>query len=226
MSLTEDHLLLLEKHTAGTQYRRVLAELRHRGIDAERQRQMFEEIAEVIGRAFLRLKAPSPDSQQETRMKTRSAQALNWGERSAATNAPPAGQAMFTSLKAGDHPTEHVAERLPATGEQRPTRSTPAPTTSRHGTSDQHSTARQPPAKESKCDDCKFNDSSACNHGLHEFQSEESHGHLPSVMTYQPHMTMKAILDKEESRKSSQRNKSRSASAPKQRTTLTCSSLC
>ena len=32
-----------------------------------------------------------------------------------------------------------------------------------------------PPAKESKCDDCKFNDSSACNHGLPEFQSEESH---------------------------------------------------
>jgi len=52
MSLTEDHLLLLEKHTAGTQYRRVLAELRHRGIDAERQRQMFEEIAEVIGRGI------------------------------------------------------------------------------------------------------------------------------------------------------------------------------
>lgn len=32
-----------------------------------------------------------------------------------------------------------------------------------------------PPANESKCDDCKFNDSSACNHGLPEFQSEDSH---------------------------------------------------
>lgn len=52
MPLTEDHLLLLEKQTAGTQYRRVLAELRHRGIDATRQSEMFAEIAEVIGRGI------------------------------------------------------------------------------------------------------------------------------------------------------------------------------
>lgn len=52
MPLTEDHLLLLEKHSAGTRYRSVLAELRHRGIDADRQRLMFDEIAEVIGRGI------------------------------------------------------------------------------------------------------------------------------------------------------------------------------
>ena len=34
-------------------------------------------------------------------------------------------------------------------------------------------------------------------------------------MTYQPHMTMKAILDKEESRKSSQRNKPSKRKRPK-----------
>lgn len=32
-----------------------------------------------------------------------------------------------------------------------------------------------PPIKESKCDDCKFNDTSKCNHDLPEFQSEESY---------------------------------------------------
>lgn len=48
--LTEDHQLLLEKHRSGTKYRRILAELRHRGIDAERQVQMWDEIADVLNR--------------------------------------------------------------------------------------------------------------------------------------------------------------------------------
>ena len=45
--LTEDHQLLLEKHRSGTRYRQVLAELRHRNIDAARQVEMWAEIAEV-----------------------------------------------------------------------------------------------------------------------------------------------------------------------------------
>ena len=48
MSLTEDHLLLLEKQRSGTKYRQILAELRHRGIDAEKQQQMYGEILEAI----------------------------------------------------------------------------------------------------------------------------------------------------------------------------------
>ena len=32
-----------------------------------------------------------------------------------------------------------------------------------------------PPIDENKCDNCVFNDSSACNHGLPEFQSEEAY---------------------------------------------------
>lgn len=48
MALTEDHLLLLSKQRAGTQYRQILAELRHRGIDAERQQKMWGEIADAI----------------------------------------------------------------------------------------------------------------------------------------------------------------------------------
>ena len=48
MNLTEDHLLLLEKHSSGTRYRQILAELRHRGIDAQRQQVMFDEIKEAI----------------------------------------------------------------------------------------------------------------------------------------------------------------------------------
>ena len=48
MPLTEDHLLLLKKQSSGTEYRQILAELRHRGIDAEKQRNMFNEIADAI----------------------------------------------------------------------------------------------------------------------------------------------------------------------------------
>ena len=46
--LTEDHQLLLEKHRSGTRYRQVLAELRHRGIDATRQIELYAEICEVV----------------------------------------------------------------------------------------------------------------------------------------------------------------------------------
>lgn len=48
--LTEEHLLLVEKHHSGTRYRQVLAELKHRGVDAKRQIQMWAEINEVIAR--------------------------------------------------------------------------------------------------------------------------------------------------------------------------------
>ena len=48
--LTENHQLLLEKHRSGTRYRQVLAELRHRNIDAAQQAEMWEEIAEVVAR--------------------------------------------------------------------------------------------------------------------------------------------------------------------------------
>ena len=48
--LTEDHQLLLEKHRSGTRYRQVLAELRHRGIDAAAQSEMWAEIIEVVAR--------------------------------------------------------------------------------------------------------------------------------------------------------------------------------
>ena len=48
MNLTEDHLLLLEKHSSGTRYRQVLAELRHRGIDAAKQQKMYGEIIQAI----------------------------------------------------------------------------------------------------------------------------------------------------------------------------------
>jgi hypothetical protein len=48
MPLTEDHLLLIKKQSSGTEYRQILTELRHRGIDAERQRTMWAEITEAI----------------------------------------------------------------------------------------------------------------------------------------------------------------------------------
>ena len=48
--LTENHQLLLEKHRSGTRYRQVLAELRHRNIDAAMQSQMWDEISEVVAR--------------------------------------------------------------------------------------------------------------------------------------------------------------------------------
>ena len=48
MALTEDHLLLIEKQSAGTRYRQILSELRHRGVDADRQRQMWEQITAAI----------------------------------------------------------------------------------------------------------------------------------------------------------------------------------
>lgn len=51
--LTENHQLLLEKHRSGTRYRQVLAELRHRNIDAAQQVQMWEEIAEVVSRCVV-----------------------------------------------------------------------------------------------------------------------------------------------------------------------------
>lgn len=50
MTLTEDHLLLLKKQSSGTEYRQILAELRHRGIDADRQRTMWGEIATAIAK--------------------------------------------------------------------------------------------------------------------------------------------------------------------------------
>ena len=46
--LTQVHLLLLEKQRSGTRYRQILGELRHLGIDAERQAEMWNEISEVI----------------------------------------------------------------------------------------------------------------------------------------------------------------------------------
>lgn len=48
--LTEDHQLLLEKHRSGTKYRQVLAELKHRGLDASRQSEMWAEIIDVVSR--------------------------------------------------------------------------------------------------------------------------------------------------------------------------------
>ena len=48
MALTDDHLLLIQKQSTGTHYRQILTELRHRGIDADRQRAMWEEITASI----------------------------------------------------------------------------------------------------------------------------------------------------------------------------------
>jgi len=59
MNLTENHLLLLEKHSAGTRYRQILAELRYRGIDAQRQQVMYDEIKEAIVK---NVKTPSESS--------------------------------------------------------------------------------------------------------------------------------------------------------------------
>jgi len=49
--LTEDHLLLLEKHRSGTRYREILNELRHRNIDAGKQQRMYDEIREHIAKS-------------------------------------------------------------------------------------------------------------------------------------------------------------------------------
>ena len=46
--LTDDHRLLIKSQSTGTHYRACMAELRHRGIDADRKRQMWDEIAEAI----------------------------------------------------------------------------------------------------------------------------------------------------------------------------------
>tara|TARA_B100000925_G_scaffold204465_1_gene155309 strand:+ start:609 stop:881 length:273 start_codon:yes stop_codon:yes gene_type:complete len=57
--LTEDHLLLLEKHRSGTRYREILGEMRHRGIDAKRQQEMYDEIRDHI---FKSVKGDSQDT--------------------------------------------------------------------------------------------------------------------------------------------------------------------
>ena len=51
--LTEDHQLLLAKQSSGTRYRQILGELRHRGIDAERQAEMWIEIQDVVAQSVV-----------------------------------------------------------------------------------------------------------------------------------------------------------------------------